>query len=134
MQNKEPREGKKTVNKEKLKYLIATALLSLFSVVAYYVSMPYRFFPIVMWGYMLTLSVLVLVYIIYNRGFSRKGVTEDMLPESWDEDKKREFVESGRKRAERSKWLLSVIIAFAATFFVEAIQLFVIPTILGWFK
>ncbi len=134
MQTKNTQEGKKTVNKEKLKYIIATVMLSLIAVVAYYISMPYRFFPIVMWGYMAVLAVLVLVYIIYNRGFSRKGVTEDMLPDSWDIEKKREFVENGKKRVERSKWLLSVIIAFVATFFIEAIQLFVLPTVFGWFS
>ncbi len=134
MQNQTPQKGKKTVNKEKLRYFIATALLSLLAVVAYYASMPYRFFPLVMWGYMAVLAVLVFVYIIYNRGFSRKGITEDMLPASWDDDKKREFVESGKRRTERSRWLLSAIVAFASTFFVEAVQLFVLPTIFGWFR
>ena len=77
---------------------------------------------------MAILTVLVLVYIIYNRGFSRKGVTVDMLPDEWSEEKKLEFVENGKVRLERSKWLLVFIISFLFTFIAEALLLFVLPT------
>jgi hypothetical protein len=87
-----------------------------------------------MFGYMAALTVLVLVYIIYNRGFSRKGVTVDMLPDEWSEEQRLEFVESGKIRLERSKWLLVFIISLLFTFIVEAILLFVLPMVEGLFK
>lgn len=91
------------------------------------------FFPIVMWSYMALLAVLVFVYIIYNRGFSRKGVTVDMLPEEWSEEKKQDFVADAQRRLKRSKWMLIFIIAFLLTFLMEALELFVLPMFSSWF-
>ena len=113
--------------KKKLIYLFSTVGLSAFFCSFYYWSMsvPGILFPIVMFSYMIVLTILVLVYIIYNRGFSRKGVTEDMLPLEWSSEKKREFIESGVRRLQRSKWLLVLIISIFFTFIVEAFVLFV---------
>lgn len=134
-------ESNKKLNKRKLVYLFSTVGLSAFFCAFYYCSMEissrdpglYYFFPAVMFGYMAALTVLVLVYIIYNRGFSRKGITVDMLPAEWSEEKKLEFVESGRVRLERSKWLLIFIISLLFTFIAEAFALFVLPMIRGFF-
>lgn len=112
---------------------VITLVLSLALLAFYYISLNFSFFPFVMWGYMLALAGLALGYIIYNRGMSRKGVTEDMLPDEWDADKKREFIESGVNRLKRSRWMLMLIIAFMVTFAVEAITLFLIPLIDGSF-
>ena len=130
------------LDRKKLIYLFSTVGFSAFFCAFYYCSMElssksldyYYFFPIVMFGYMAALTVLVLVYIIYNRGFSRKGVTVDMLPDEWSEEQRLEFVESGKIRLERSKWLLVFIISLLFTFIVEAILLFVLPMVEGLFK
>ena len=82
---------------------------------------------------MIALAALALTYVIYNRGMSRRGVTEQMLPDEWDEDKKREFIQSGKDRLKRSSWLLMLIIAFVVTFAVEAMMLFFIPLIKSLF-
>lgn len=132
----------KTFDKKKLIHLFSMIGLSAFFCAFYYCSMEisaknaglYYFFPIVMFSYMAALTVLVLFYIIYNRGFSRKGVTVDMLPAEWSDEKKREFVESGEKRLQRSKWILIFIIALLFTFIAEAIALFLIPSVRGWFN
>ena len=137
---KKSNAGKK-LDKKKLVRLFSTVGLSAFFCAFYYCSMEissrsielYYFFPTVMFIYMAVLALLVLAYIIYNRGFSRKGVTVDMLPLEWSEEKKLQFVESGRIRLEKSKWLLIFIISFMFTFIVEAFALFVIPTIKGFF-
>ena len=126
----------KKFDKRKLGYLLSTLGLSVFFCTVYYCVMEissrntelYYFFPIVMFTYMAALAILALVYIIYNRGFSRKGVTVDMLPDEWSEEKKLEFVENGKVRLERSKWLLVFIISFLFTFIAEALLLFVLPT------
>ena len=95
LQETEPKNGltdkpekKKEFDKKKLIYLFATVALSAFLCAFYYFSIEFTarnfetpiFFQIVMFSYMAILTVLVLVYIIYNRAFSRKGITEDMLP------------------------------------------------------
>ena len=80
---------------------------------------------------MASLAILFVAYIIYNRGFSRKGVTVDMLPSEWSEEKKLEFIENGKVRLEKSKWLLIFIISLMFTFIAEAFALFVFPMIEG---
>lgn len=127
--------------KQKIILALVTLALSIFLCAFYYLAMAlssanaalYYFFPIVMFSYMGALTVIVLVYIIYNRGFSRKGITVEMLPADWSEEKRIEFVESAEKRLKRSKWLLVLIIAFLFTFVVEALILFVIPLIKDFF-
>lgn len=114
--------------KRKLIYLFSTVGLSALFCSFYYCSMMVPnmlFFPIVMFSYMIVLTILIFVYIIYNRGFSRKGVTEDMLPIEWTQEQKREFIESGERRLRRSKWMLVLIISILFTFIVEAFVLFV---------
>ena len=113
--------------------LVGTLLLSLALLAFYYFSLNFTFFPFVMWGYMIALAVVSLAYVIYNRGMSRKGVSEDMLPDEWDADRKREYVEDGKNRLGRSRWMLSFIIAFVVTFATEAILLFFVPLVDGLF-
>ena len=137
--NKEPKKNE--IDKKKLAYLLVTIALSAFLCAFYYFSIEFSaknfdtpiFFQIVMFSYMAILAVLVFVYIIYNRAFSRKGVTEDMLPAEWSQERKREFIESGEKRLKRSKWILVLIIAFFFTFVVEAINLFLLPMLKDFF-
>ena len=117
-------EGKK--KGKKIFLIILTAAVSFLVLLFYRISLNFSFFPYVMWGYMIVLTALVIGYILYNRGFTRRGVTVDMLTDEWDDEKKREFVKSGEDRIRRSKWMLILIIAFMMTFLVDAIELFVI--------
>ena len=72
------------------------------------------------------LTVLVAVYVIYNRGFTRRGVEIDMLPDDWDHERRVRFVEDGKKRYKRSKWMLTLIIGFLLTFLIDALELFLV--------
>ena len=127
----------KKLDKKKLVYLFSTVGLAAFFCAFYYFSMEistksaalYYFFPIVMFTYMVALTVLMFIYIIYNRGFSRKGITVEMLPEEWSEDKKLEFVENGKTRLRRSKWLLIFIISIFFTFIVDTFVMYAIPAL-----
>ena len=120
-------------DKSKLRNFVVATVLSLVLLAFYYFSMNFTFFPIVMISYMVALAVLAFIYIVYNRAFSRKGVTEEMLPPEWDVEKKREFIEDGKRRLAKSKWMLMGIIALIVTFVVEAVTLFLIPLFSGWF-
>ena len=131
--------SKNSKKRKRLISLIITASLTLAVLFIYRLFLVpdtplYRYYPYVMWGYMIILTVFVLVYIFYNRAFSRNGVTVEMLPNEWSDEKKNEFIASGERRKQRSKWMLMVIIAFLATFLVDAIELFVIPMVSGLFK
>lgn len=111
-------------------HTIITVLVSLVMLVVYRVSLNFSFFPYIMWGYMATLTALVIAYILYNRGFTRRGVDVDMLPEDWSEERRIEFVENGKRRLVRSRWVLILIIGFLVTFLFDAFELFVLSRFL----
>ncbi len=93
----------------------------------YRFMMTQKYFEIVLGIYLAVATAVILGYVIYNRGFSRRGVTEEMLPDSWSAEQKREFIEDGEERLRKSRPLLILIFAFAFTFVVDIIELFAIP-------
>ena len=84
-------------------------------------------------GYTGVATVLILWYLIYNRGFARRGVTAEMLPSEWTDEQKAEFIEDGERRMRKSRPLLIACFAFAFTFLVDVFELTVLPTILDFF-
>ena len=126
-------------NKEKLskKHVItlcAIVIVALLLLAIYYFSMNFEFFRFVMWGYMIALAALVLAYIIYNKGMYLKGVTEEMLPDEMSLEEKRALIDGAKRRLEKSKWMLVLIVGFIVTFAVEAVYLFVLPWIEGMLR
>ena len=97
----------------------------------YRLMMNFPFFNIVMVGYLAVATVAIFTYVIYNRGFSRKGLTDDMLPDSMTKEEKKEFIEDGERRLKNSRPLLIVIFAFAFTFVIDAIELVAVPLFKG---
>ena len=79
----------------------------------------------VMTAYFLVFAVLIITYLIYNRGFVNKDVTVEMLPPDWSEEQKQAFVAAEKSRAEKSRWMMIVIIPFLVVFMCEALYLFV---------
>ncbi|MBQ9781003.1 MAG: hypothetical protein IJW00_08670 [Clostridia bacterium] len=124
-----PIPEKKPITPEAKKRAIVVLIMSIVLLVLYYGIMTV--FPgelitmAVMGAYMLVFAVLLVSYIAYNRGFVNKDVTEEMLPESWSEEKKKEFVAANKRRAEKSRWMMVLIIPFVVVFMAEALYLFV---------
>ena len=118
--------SQKKQSRKKLFWAVITAVISLTVLTVYRVCLNFSIFPYVMWGYMVVLTALVVVYIVYNRGFTRRGIEVDMLPDDWSEERRIQFVEDGKRRLARSKWMLMLIIAFLVTFLFDALELFVI--------
>lgn len=79
----------------------------------------------VMIVYFVVFAVLLMAYLIYNRGFVNKDVTVDMLPVEWTDERKQAFLDDNRRRAEKSRWMMMVITPFVVVFMVEALYLFV---------
>ena len=121
---------------QKKRMAIAILLVSFVVLLIYRLSMAldaflygflgFNIFRVVICVYMIALTMLVVVYIVYNRGFSRRGLTPEMLPDTWDIEKKEEFIESAERRLYESRWMLVLIVAFLVNFFVDALELFVI--------
>ena len=76
----------------------------------------------------------LIAYLIYNRAFTQKNVTLDMLPDHWSAERKAEYIEDGKRRREKSKWMLSVIIPLMIPIALDAISLFTLPIIQNLFN
>lgn len=124
-----PEQEKKPVSPEAKKQFIVVLVMSVVLLVLYYgimAAFPSEIITMgVMAAYMIVFAALLIAYIAYNRGFVNKDVTVDMLPDDWSEEKKTAFVEGNRRRAERSRWMLVLIIPFVVVFMAEALYLFV---------
>ena len=114
----------KTDNVLRLLLLIALTVTVL-AVYRFFLNHPYFF--VVMIAYMVIFTALILTYVLYNRGFFHRNVTRDMLPDSWSEAQKDAFLEGGKRRMERSRWMLIPIFAFGLTFAIDVMELFVLP-------
>ena len=124
---------KKTIRIGFVRILALVAVTAMIFCVYRYLLNCY-FFEIVLGIYIFIASALVLAYVIYNRGFSRRGITADMLPDSWSDEKKQEFIADGEKRLSRSRPLLFLIFAFFFTFVVDILELFALPMIQEMFN
>ena len=73
--------------------LLIVVTMTVFSVYRFLLDRMY--FEITLGIYMTVSSALILIYVIYNRGMSRRKLTEDMLPDDWSREKKQEFIADG---------------------------------------
>ena len=97
---------------------------------------PYPIYigQIVYYAYWIVFAGFLIGYVAYNRAFTRKGITPEMLPDSWSDEQKQEYVDDGARRQEKSKWMLSVIIPLLVTIAADAIYLFTWPMIQSLFN
>ena len=90
----------------------------------YRLMLNFYYFEIVMGIYMAITAIFTFSYVIYNRGFSRRNITPEMLPEEWTEEQKTAYIADGVKRMKKSKWMLTVIFPLVLTFMLDCIELF----------
>lgn len=81
-------------------------------------------------SYLALLLGFTVAYLIYNRFFYRHGVTYEQLPDEWSAEKKIDFIEDAKKRMKKSKWMITIIFPLVFTFFIDAVDLFIIDTFL----
>lgn len=119
---------KAPVSKNAKRKAILLIFFSLLSLVIYYgvgaTNIPALQMG-VMVAYMVAFGGMLAAYIVYNRAFSRKNVTVDMLPDHWSADEKQSYIRDGEERMKKSQWMLMIIIPLLVTFAAEALYLFV---------
>ena len=119
---------KAPVSKSTKRKAITLIFFSLLSLVIYYgvgaTNIPALQMG-VMVAYMVAFGGMLAAYIIYNRAFSRKNITMDMLPDHWSADEKQSYIRDGEERMKKSQWMLMIIIPLLVTFAAEALYLFV---------
>ena len=85
-------------------------------------------------GYWVIFAGFLIAYLLYNRGFSRKNMTEDMLPATWSQEQRADYIADGKRRSERSKWMLAIIVPFFVSIAADALYLFTWPIIQSLFN
>ena len=95
----------------------------------YYYFVKIWAFEIIFTVYMTVWVIFFVAYWIYNRGFTRKGVTPEMLPDEWSDAKKEQFIEDGKRRQKKSRWMIFVIVPLCFVFIVEIAMVFLIPSL-----
>lgn len=125
-----------SLSPEKKKLIISIALVSLVSSVIYFgacygITDPTLFMvpivvPVIFW---VALAGFLIAYLIYNRAFSRRNITIDMLPRDWTFEQKEDYIADGKRRMEKSKWMLYIIIPVLVPIALDALYLFTLPII-----
>ena len=141
----DPRGNRETkpsalMDRETKRRLWATVALTLLLLAGWYGCMAVgeathndNLFFGVMIAYFLVFAATFIAYLAYNRGFVNKNVTAEMLPADWSEEKKQAFLTAEKARAQKSRWMLTVIIPFIVVFMCEALYLFVWDSFLADF-
>lgn len=119
--------------KKILKWSVPTIIITVVMFVLYRILLNNFRFDAVLTVYMGITTALLVAYLVYNRGFSRRGVTEEMLPPEWSEEKKRDFIDSAKIRFLRSRWLLVILSSLFLVFVIDAIDIIILPIIKGAF-
>lgn len=126
--------SKNTINFKKiLKWVIPTVIITAVMFTLYRILLNNFRFDAVLTIYMGVTTALLVAYLVYNRGFSRRAITEEMLPPEWSDEKKCEFIDSAKARFHRSRWLLVVLSALFLVFVIDAIDIIILPIIKGAF-
>ena len=123
--NGTPAKESVPMTREAKRRLWATAGLTVVLMAIWFGCMGAGMAKAVMIAYFVAFTALIVSYLLYNRAFVNKDVTVDMLPDEWSEEKKQAFVDGNRIRAEKSRWMMMVIIPFVVVFMCEALYLFV---------
>ena len=79
-------------------------------------------------------GAFALGYVIYNRGFSRRYVTPDHLPDTMTAEEKAAWIASGEERFRRSRWVITILYPLILTLLMDLFYLFAYPMIEGLFK
>ena len=116
------------MNPKKKKLLLQLAISAVLLLTAYFVGV-YAFSVPMEIPYVVAGTTLGLYYVIYNRGFSRRNVTPDMLPDTMSVEEKQAFIEDGKRRSERSRWVLIVLLPMIFALIIDLAILFVVPTV-----
>ena len=118
---------------QKLRHAIVLILNTALFMSVYFVLLRYAdltqnayYSFLVMILYMALFLGFLLAYLIYNRFLYRKGLTVEDLPDTMSAEEKEAFIADGKRRLQKSKWMMLIILPLVITFLVDAVDLFVL--------
>ena len=77
--------------------------------------------------YVALATLLGFAFIIYNRGFAAKNATPDQLPDTMTAEEKLAFIQEGKNRLARSRWMLTLILPMILAIAIDLTSLFILP-------
>ena len=128
-EGQEGQDERKPISRSALVFLFVSIALTVAVYTVYRFLMQQSYFVTALYVYVAIACLSLFGYVIYNRGFSRRGVTVEMLPDTMSEAQKLAFVEDAAKRLKRSRWLLCVTFAFFVTFALDLFEIFALPLV-----
>ena len=84
-------------------------------------------FDYILYVYTALAAILAFVFVIYNRGFSRKNITPEMLPDTMSAEEKKEFIADGERRLSASRWMIAFLFPLVLTVALDIIILILLP-------
>lgn len=122
----EEKAKKKASFEKNKKYLLPLLLNTVLFYAVYAVLNNTPFYIVVLWVYFVALTGFTLAYIIYNRGFSHRNITADMLSDTMTAEEKQKFLDDIKERSQKSKWMITIIFPLVMTFMIDIVILFMI--------
>ncbi len=119
-------------NKANIKTLIILTVISiLFAAVYFFITFTELIDGdikiIIMISFLSLLAGFSFAFIFYNKGFTQKKMTAEMLPAEWTDEAKETFLRESKARMKKSKWMLYIIFPLIVTFALDCILLYVVP-------
>lgn len=96
-------------------------LISLYFIGVYAFGIPMEII------YIIVGTSLGLYFVIYNKGFTRKDVTPDMLPDTMTAAEKQAYIEDGKMRLRKSRWVLTILVPVISAIAIDLCILFLFP-------
>ena len=124
------RSSGKGITPEAKKLTLLLVLNTLLAFAVYFGCVELGFSPI-FFVYIGLIAVLLVVYVVYNRGFVLKGATPEMLSSELTEAQKQAMLDEAAARLRDSRWLLTLIIPLVLTLLVDAMYLFFLEDLLA---
>lgn len=110
--------------------LIVLTLISICGIFTIYQAALRCEFEYIVHIYGILAAVLALGFAVLNRGFSRKKLTVDELPENWDAQRKQSFMRKEEKRRKLAKYLLIPLVGIMISFAYDVVYLFYLEPLL----
>lgn len=106
---------------------LLAVLLCTIPAVAIYYGLPLIGFRYPHILYIAAGGVLALCYVIYNRGFATRGREAKDLSSEIPLAEREAMIADGRRRAERSTWMLYILLPVLFTLLIDTVILFLLP-------
>ena len=124
------RERKNAAFKKNKRFIFPLIINTVIFYTVYAIFSNTQFYSVTLWTYFALLLGFSAAYVIYNQGFYRKNITPEQLPSSMTDEEKQVFIDEGKSRMERSKWMITIIFPLVITFLIDMVILFMIEPLI----